>query len=101
MHSTYSGDFIKLMEEIAEYEYWAENKIVTVPIGFKSAVTGEYTIKAFDFANVDKSISFSLKDNETNILQDLRKNPVYIFSSPKTNYNNEANTCTYNNVFSC
>jgi hypothetical protein len=28
-HSTYSGDFIKLMEEIAEYEYWAENKIVT------------------------------------------------------------------------
>lgn len=28
-HSTYSGEFIKLMEEIAEYEFWAENKIVT------------------------------------------------------------------------
>jgi hypothetical protein len=28
-HATYSGDFIKLMEEIAENEIWAENKIVT------------------------------------------------------------------------
>lgn len=28
-HSTYSGDFIKLMEEIAEYDYWAENRIVS------------------------------------------------------------------------
>jgi len=28
-HATYSGDFIKLMEEIAEGEFWAENKIVT------------------------------------------------------------------------
>lgn len=28
-HATYSGDFIKLMEELAEDEYWAENKIVT------------------------------------------------------------------------
>lgn len=28
-HSTYSGNFIKLMEEIAEYDYWAENKIVS------------------------------------------------------------------------
>lgn len=27
-HATYSGDFIKLMEEIAEDEFWAENKIV-------------------------------------------------------------------------
>lgn len=27
-HSTYSGDFIKLMEEIAEDTFWAENKIV-------------------------------------------------------------------------
>jgi len=27
-HSTYSGEFIRLMEEIAEYDYWAENKIV-------------------------------------------------------------------------
>lgn len=28
-HATYSGDFIKLMEELAEDEFWAENKIVT------------------------------------------------------------------------
>lgn len=28
-HATYSGDFIKLMEEIAETEFLAENKIVT------------------------------------------------------------------------
>jgi hypothetical protein len=28
-HATYSGDFIKLMEELAEEEFWAENKIVT------------------------------------------------------------------------
>lgn len=28
-HATYSGEFIKLMEEIAEDEYWAENKIVS------------------------------------------------------------------------
>jgi len=28
-HATYSGDFIKTMEEIAEDEYWAANKIVT------------------------------------------------------------------------
>ncbi len=27
-HATYSGDFIKLMEDIAEYEFWSENKIV-------------------------------------------------------------------------
>jgi hypothetical protein len=27
-HATYSGDFIKLMEDIAENEFWAENKIV-------------------------------------------------------------------------
>ena len=27
-HATYSGDFIKLMEEIAEEDFWAENKIV-------------------------------------------------------------------------
>lgn len=28
-HATYYGDFIKLMEEFAEDEFWAENKIVT------------------------------------------------------------------------
>lgn len=28
-HATYSGEFIRLMEEIAEDEFWAENKIVT------------------------------------------------------------------------
>jgi hypothetical protein len=28
-HATYQGDFIKLMEQLAEDEYWAENKIVT------------------------------------------------------------------------
>lgn len=28
-HATYSGEFINLMEEIAEDEFWAENKIVT------------------------------------------------------------------------
>ena len=28
-HATYSGDFIKLMEELAEDEFWSENKIVT------------------------------------------------------------------------
>lgn len=28
-HATYSGDFIKTMEEIAEDEFWAINKIVT------------------------------------------------------------------------
>ena len=28
-HATYQGEFIKLMEQIAEDEYWAENKIVT------------------------------------------------------------------------
>ncbi|MBN1365887.1 MAG: DUF262 domain-containing protein [Syntrophaceae bacterium] len=27
-HATYQGDFIKLMEEISEDEFWAENKIV-------------------------------------------------------------------------
>lgn len=27
-HATYSGDFIKLMEDISEDEFWAENKIV-------------------------------------------------------------------------
>src|SRR3972149_410894 len=28
-HATYSGEFIRLMEELAENEYWAENKIVS------------------------------------------------------------------------
>jgi len=28
-HSTYNGEFIKLMEEIAEDTFWSENKIVT------------------------------------------------------------------------
>lgn len=28
-HATYSGEFISLMEKIAEDEFWAENKIVT------------------------------------------------------------------------
>jgi hypothetical protein len=28
-HATYSGEFIKLMEELAEDDYWAENKIAT------------------------------------------------------------------------
>jgi hypothetical protein len=28
-HATYQGDFIKLMEQLAEDEFWAENKIVT------------------------------------------------------------------------
>ncbi|MCX5885689.1 MAG: DUF262 domain-containing protein [Proteobacteria bacterium] len=28
-HATYSGEFIRLMEELAEEEFWAENKIVT------------------------------------------------------------------------
>lgn len=28
-HATYSGDFIRLMEELAEDDAWAENKIVT------------------------------------------------------------------------
>jgi len=28
-HATYQGEFIRLMEEIADDDYWAENKIVT------------------------------------------------------------------------
>jgi hypothetical protein len=61
-----------------------DGKIVTVPIGFQSKTDGEYSIKAFDFSNLDKSISISLKDNQTNILQDLRKNPVYVFNTNAT-----------------
>ncbi len=64
------------------------NKIVTIPLGFKSNIDGEYTLKAFDFVNVDKDISFFLKDNQTNTLQDLRKQPIYIFNTLKT-FDNE------------
>jgi hypothetical protein len=61
-----------------------DGKMLTIPIGFQSKTDGEYTIKVFDFSNVDKSISISLKDNQTNVLQDLRKNPVYVFNTSAT-----------------
>jgi len=62
----------------------AVQTITTIPIGFKSIIDGEYTIKAFDFANVDKNISLYLKDNQTNIMQNLREQPVYTFNTSST-----------------
>jgi len=62
----------------------AVNNITTIPIGFKSIVDGEYKIKSFDFANVDKSISLYLKDNQTNVMQNLREQPVYTFNTLST-----------------
>lgn len=40
-HATYAGDFIKLVEELAELEYWAENKIVS-PSQIKRMEDAEY-----------------------------------------------------------
>jgi len=64
-----------------------ENKIISVPLGFLTKTNGIHSITAFDFANIDNSYSIHLKDNLSNIMQDLRKNPVYYFSSPITSNN--------------
>lgn len=60
------------------------NKEIEIPIGLIINNDGNYTVNAFDFNNIDENISFYLKDNITNTIQDLRKNSTYNFNISKT-----------------
>ncbi len=52
-------------------------------LGFKCITQGDYSLEA-NFAEFDQSTGISLEDHELNVIQDLRQNPVYSFSSNTT-----------------
>jgi hypothetical protein len=51
-----------------------------VELGFKCNTAGLYKVSALGIGNFPSNVPVYLKDNKLNIVQDLRKNPVYSFS---------------------
>jgi len=57
---------------------------LTVSMGFKAGVNGNYSITASELNTFDQNILITLEDLKTNQVTDLRQNPVYNFSATST-----------------
>jgi hypothetical protein len=57
----------------------SEDRVVAV--GFKTGIAGQHSLVATNLADFDPSISVYLEDTQLSILQDLRSNNTYSFSS--------------------
>ncbi|MBU0489698.1 MAG: T9SS type A sorting domain-containing protein, partial [Bacteroidetes bacterium] len=54
---------------------------LSIPLGFKIGIAGTYTITASEVESFDPSIEVYLEDKLLGVVQNLRTNPVYSFSS--------------------
>lgn len=52
-----------------------------VPIGFKTSVSGQHSFVATNLTDFDPSISVYLEDTQLSVLQDMRLNNTYTFTS--------------------
>jgi|GEM_PF-1694287 len=57
----------------------AEERIIS--LGFKTPVSGTFSLNATNLNDFDQNISVYLEDVQQNVIQDLRQAPVYNFSS--------------------
>jgi hypothetical protein len=67
------------------YPQLAVNNERIVSLGFKTNVAGSFTMNATNLADFDQNISVYLEDVQLNVLQDLRQNSAYSFSSGVVN----------------
>jgi hypothetical protein len=57
---------------------------VTIPLSFKAGADGSYTLSASQLESFASSTDITLEDVKLNTNQNLMQNPVYTFSSTKT-----------------
>ena len=56
-----------------------------VPLGFKTNIAGSFNFNAANISDFDPGISVFLEDVQQSILQDLRENSIYAFTSGAVN----------------
>lgn len=54
---------------------------LTVSVGFRTGVSGNYTITASELNSFDQNTLITLEDQKTSQVTDLRQNPVYHFTA--------------------
>ena len=77
--------YTNIQEELAINALAFNNVPLSVPVGYKSQLTGSQKISAFDFDNIDPYVSIHLEDLLLNVFQDLRQNPTYNFNNNMSN----------------
>ncbi len=65
-------------------DFRGEAGAVTIPLSFKAGADGNYTITASQLESFTSSTDITLEDVKLNTTQNLIQNPVYTFSSAKT-----------------
>jgi hypothetical protein len=65
-------------------DFRGEAGAVTIPMSFKAGADGNYTLTASQLVSFTSSTAITLEDKKLNATQNLVQNPVYTFSSAKT-----------------
>ncbi len=65
-------------------DFQGEPTTVTIPMSFKAGADGNYTLTASQLESFTSSTAITLEDVKLNTTQKLMQNPVYTFSSAKT-----------------
>ena len=65
-------------------DFRGEAGAVTIPLSFKAGADGSYTLTASQLESFTSSTDITLEDVKLNTTQNLMQNPVYTFSSSKT-----------------
>jgi hypothetical protein len=65
-------------------DFRGEPGAVTIPLSFKAGADGSYTLTASQLESFTSSTAIALEDLKLNTTQSLMQNPVYTFSSTKT-----------------
>jgi hypothetical protein len=65
-------------------DFRGEAGAVTIPMSFKAGADGHYTLTASQLESFTSSTAITLEDKKLNTTQNLVQNPVYTFSSAKT-----------------
>ncbi len=65
-------------------DFRGEPEAITIPMSFKAGADGNYTLTASQMESFTSSTAITLEDVKLNATQNLMQNPVYTFSSAKT-----------------